>query len=103
MLTCKQITELVTDYLGGQLGLADRMRCQTHLGMCKHCRAYRRQMKTTIETLGCLPDDPIPDDDSDAPGCCTWSEIRGEPWIRVARPSTGTRYQTRWDDTAAGS
>ncbi len=62
MLSCKQITELVTEYLEGRMGFADRMRFQMHLGMCKHCRAYLRQMKATIETLGRLPDEPIPDD-----------------------------------------
>jgi anti-sigma factor RsiW len=62
MLSCKEITELVTDYLEGRLGLADRMRFQMHLGMCKHCRAYLRQMKATIATLGKLPDEPMPDE-----------------------------------------
>jgi predicted anti-sigma-YlaC factor YlaD len=62
MLSCKQITELVTDYLEGRMSLADRMRFQMHVGMCKHCRAYLRQMKVTIETLGQLPDEPMPDD-----------------------------------------
>ena len=62
MLTCKQITQVVTDYLEGRMGLADRMRFHLHVGMCKHCRAYLRQMKTTIETLGRLPNEPIPDD-----------------------------------------
>jgi anti-sigma factor RsiW len=61
MLSCKQLTELVTDYLEGKLSLADRLKFQMHLGMCKHCRAYLRQMKVTIETLGHLPAEPIPD------------------------------------------
>jgi predicted anti-sigma-YlaC factor YlaD len=62
MLSCKEITELVTEYLEGRMGLADRMRFQIHLGMCKHCRAYLRQMKATISVLGQLPDEPMPDD-----------------------------------------
>lgn len=62
MLSCKQITELVTDYLEGRMTLADRMRFQMHLGMCTHCRAYLRQMKTVIATLGHLPDEPMPDE-----------------------------------------
>jgi predicted anti-sigma-YlaC factor YlaD len=61
MLSCKQITEIVTDYLEGRMGLADRMRFQMHLGMCKHCRAYLRQMKATIAALGQLPDEPMPE------------------------------------------
>lgn len=48
MLTCQQITEVVTDYLEGKMGLMDRVRFQMHLGMCKHCRAYLDQMKQTV-------------------------------------------------------
>jgi predicted anti-sigma-YlaC factor YlaD len=62
MLSCRQLTELVTDHLEGKLSLGDRLRFQMHLGMCKHCRAYLRQMKLTIATLGQLPADSIPDD-----------------------------------------
>lgn len=61
MLSCKQITELVTDYLEGRMSLTDRMRFQVHVGMCKHCRAYLRQMKATVTALGHLPDAPMPD------------------------------------------
>lgn len=57
MLTCKEITELITDYLEGRMGLADRMRFQMHVGMCKHCRAYLKQMKVTVAALGEMPDD----------------------------------------------
>lgn len=60
MLTCKQLTELVTDYLEGRQSFLDRLRFEMHLGMCRHCRAYLRQMKETIETLGSLPEESIP-------------------------------------------
>ncbi len=59
MLTCRELTELVTDYLEGRLGLRERLRFEFHLGMCRHCRAYLRQMKDTIETLGRMPDESI--------------------------------------------
>lgn len=61
MLTCRELTELVTDYLEGAMSLGDRLRFQFHLGMCKHCRAYLRQMRQTIDLLGRLPEEPIPD------------------------------------------
>ena len=57
MLTCKELTALVTDFLEGRMGLADRMRFQMHVGMCKHCRAYLKQMKATVAALGQMPDD----------------------------------------------
>jgi len=62
MLSCQQITEIITDYLEGRMSFADRIRFQMHVGMCKHCRAYLRQMKATIGSLGQLPDEPIPAD-----------------------------------------
>ena len=62
MLSCKQVTELITDYLEGRMGLTARLRFQMHVGMCKHCRAYLRQMKATVAAIGQLPDEQIPDD-----------------------------------------
>lgn len=62
MLSCRDITELVTDFLEGRMSLADRVRFHFHVGMCKPCRAYLQQMKLTIATLGQLPDEPPPDD-----------------------------------------
>ena len=62
MLTCQQITELVTEFLEGKLSFADRMRFQMHVGMCKHCRLYLGQMKQTIATVGALPSEPMPED-----------------------------------------
>jgi hypothetical protein len=60
MLTCKQITELVTDYGEGHLCLQDRLRFQLHLVMCRHCRAYVRQLETTTQALGKLPEPEVP-------------------------------------------
>lgn len=62
MLTCQQLTELVTDYLEGRLSLREWIRFQMHLGMCRRCRVYLRQMKMTVKTLGKMPVDPIPAD-----------------------------------------
>ncbi|MBI4161343.1 MAG: zf-HC2 domain-containing protein [Acidobacteria bacterium] len=60
MLTCKELTELITDYLEGKLSLWHRLRFHLHLGMCRHCRGYLRQMRTTIRLLGKLGHEPIP-------------------------------------------
>jgi anti-sigma factor RsiW len=60
MLTCKELTEIVTDYLEGRLSFMQRLQFHLHVGMCRHCRAYLRQMKMTVKTLGKLPDEPIP-------------------------------------------
>lgn len=60
MLTCKEVTEPVTDYLEGRLSIGQRVSFHMHLGMCRHCRAYLRQMKMTVRTLGHLPEEPTP-------------------------------------------
>jgi len=61
MLSCQQLTELVTEYLEGEMSLGGRLRFQVHLGMCSHCRRYLAQMRATVNTLGQVPDEPIPD------------------------------------------
>jgi anti-sigma factor RsiW len=60
MTSCKEITELVTDYVERRLSLPQRFRFQVHLGTCRHCRAYLRQMRETIRLTGRLPDPQLP-------------------------------------------
>ena len=59
MLTCKRLIELVTDSLEGRQSFLERMRFELHLGMCRNCRAYLRQMKDTIQTLGHVSEESI--------------------------------------------
>ncbi|MEO8682473.1 MAG: zf-HC2 domain-containing protein [Vicinamibacterales bacterium] len=59
MLTCRELTELVTNYLEGRLSLAERVKFEMHLAMCRHCRAYVQQMRETIQTLGKLPEERV--------------------------------------------
>lgn len=59
-MTCREVTELITDYLEGKLSLWDRVRFHYHLGLCVDCRTHLRQMRQTIATLGRLPIEPIP-------------------------------------------
>jgi anti-sigma factor RsiW len=66
MLTCQQLTELVTDYVEGKLPLVQRLSFYMHVSMCPHCRAYIRQMKMTKRAVGALPKEPLPDDLRDA-------------------------------------
>ena len=60
MMTCKQVTELVTAYAEGQLRFLDRLRFQVHLGLCAHCRRYVRQLRATARALGQLPEPELP-------------------------------------------
>jgi len=53
-LTCKELVELVTDYLEGVLDSQDRERFQVHLTTCDGCTTYLQQMRKTIQTVGNL-------------------------------------------------
>lgn len=60
MITCRELTELITDYLEKRLGLWARIRFQLHLGMCRHCREYLRQVRLMLRLLPHLPPPPPP-------------------------------------------
>jgi predicted anti-sigma-YlaC factor YlaD len=62
VLTCQELTELVTDYLEGRMPLRRRLAFRLHIGMCSRCRTYLKQMNTTIRVLGRFPVDPLPPD-----------------------------------------
>jgi anti-sigma factor RsiW len=66
MLSCQEVTELVTEYLEGRMPLLRRAQLHMHVGMCRHCRAYLDQMRQTVRFLGKLPDEPMPQDVRDA-------------------------------------
>jgi anti-sigma factor RsiW len=51
-LLCREVVELVTDYLEGALSKADRERFEAHLAHCPHCSEYLEQMRTTIAAVG---------------------------------------------------
>ena len=52
MMTCEELTELVTDYMERRLSLWETIRFQFHLGLCGPCREYLGQIETTRATLG---------------------------------------------------
>jgi predicted anti-sigma-YlaC factor YlaD len=57
--TCRDLVELVTDYLEGSMTPTDRARFDQHLAMCDGCRNHFEQMKTTIRLTGRLTEDRI--------------------------------------------
>jgi len=61
-LTCRELVELVSDYLESALQPAERARFDSHIRDCPPCRAYLEQMRTTLGLLGRLsPEDLSPD------------------------------------------
>jgi anti-sigma factor RsiW len=53
-LACKELVEIITDYIEGALPEAERRRFEQHLEACRGCRNYVQQMRLTIRTLGRL-------------------------------------------------
>jgi anti-sigma factor RsiW len=58
-MTCKELVELVTDYLEGVLPEDQRRRFDEHLALCPHCQTYLEQMRQTIGAVGRLPDESV--------------------------------------------
>ena len=56
MLTCQELTELVSAHIEGRLDLGDALQFHVHRAMCGDCREYVRQMALTRETLAGLGD-----------------------------------------------
>lgn len=63
MLTCRDLSEIATDYLEGDLGLRQRTAIQLHLLMCKHCRRYVDQLAKTVALLRASAQSEAPGDD----------------------------------------
>ncbi|MGH7764989.1 MAG: anti-sigma factor family protein [Candidatus Dormibacteraceae bacterium] len=59
-MTCRQVVELMTDYLEGFLSASDRARFEEHLAGCDGCRAYLAQLRTTRTLVGRLAEVPMP-------------------------------------------
>lgn len=61
-MRCRELANLVTDYLEGRLSLKDRVLFRLHVGLCPRCWAYLRQMEKTVDVLGRVPDEPMPEE-----------------------------------------
>jgi anti-sigma factor RsiW len=60
-LSCRELVELVTDYLEGALDVADRRRFEQLIAGCGGCTRYLEQLGQTIRLTGTLtPDDLSP-------------------------------------------
>ena len=53
-LECRELVELVTDYLEGALAPDERLRFELHLAGCDGCTAYLDQLRATLRAVGRL-------------------------------------------------
>lgn len=58
-LSCRELVEVVNDYLDGNMAPSERRRFERHLGDCPHCVVYVEQMRETIAALGRLSPDQL--------------------------------------------
>jgi anti-sigma factor RsiW len=61
-LSCKELVELVTEYLEDSLSPAERARFDAHLGDCEGCHTYLEQMRQTISALGTIEEETLPEE-----------------------------------------
>jgi anti-sigma factor RsiW len=61
-MACKELVELVTEYLEETLPPADRQRFEDHLKDCPHCVIYLDQIRQTIRALGKLTEEDLSKD-----------------------------------------
>jgi anti-sigma factor RsiW len=59
-ITCRELVELVTDYLDGALPTPERVRFEEHLVYCPGCLYYLDQMRETVRLTGALTEETIP-------------------------------------------
>lgn len=59
-MSCKELVELVTDYLEGRLPDATQRELEEHIKLCDGCTLYIEQMRVTLRALGRIPEATIP-------------------------------------------
>ncbi len=58
-MTCRELVDVITDYVEGTLPAEDRLRFEAHLEECPYCESYLTQMRETIGTLGQLREETL--------------------------------------------
>jgi predicted anti-sigma-YlaC factor YlaD len=58
-LSCREVVELLGDYLEGTMASGDRLRLEEHLAECDGCAAYLEQLRVTMRLSGRLPEEAV--------------------------------------------
>jgi anti-sigma factor RsiW len=59
-MSCRELVELVTEYLEGRLSAVDRRRFEEHMAGCPGCQTYLEQMRASLRLLGGLSEETLP-------------------------------------------
>ncbi|WP_445151942.1 anti-sigma factor family protein [Baekduia sp. Peel2402] len=58
-IPCREVVELVTEYVEGTLDAERRVAFEAHLSCCDWCGAYLRQIRITLRVVGDLPPEAV--------------------------------------------
>ena len=58
-MSCRELVEVITDYIEDTMPWEDRLRFEAHLEDCPYCANYLDQMRETIATVGQLKEDTL--------------------------------------------
>jgi predicted anti-sigma-YlaC factor YlaD len=58
-ITCKELVEVVTDYLEGRMEPEQRVLFEEHVAFCSWCQTYLDQMRETIRLTGTLTEEDL--------------------------------------------
>ena len=65
-ITCRELVELVSDYLEDALPARDRLLFEQHLVFCPPCTIYVEQLRRTVGLVGRLQEESLEDEPRDA-------------------------------------
>jgi anti-sigma factor RsiW len=58
-LTCKELVEVITDYLEDRMPTDRRLLFEEHVAFCSWCQTYLDQMRDTIRVTGTLREEDL--------------------------------------------
>lgn len=59
-LSCREVVDLVTDYLEGGLAPGQRLAFERHVAICPPCRGHFAQLRKISRTAGGLREEQLP-------------------------------------------
>ena len=59
-IMCKQIVELISDYVEGAMSAEEREQVELHLNLCDGCTDYLQQMRLAIALSGRIEPELLP-------------------------------------------
>jgi anti-sigma factor RsiW len=61
-VTCQEVVELVSDYLDQALPPEEASLFEQHVNFCDGCDWYLDQMRSTVQTVGRITEQDVPDE-----------------------------------------